>query len=74
MLEAFAVGWDENTRNLYLKEVTGQAGAQLTSSRRTSAGTETCPSDGDDGLGLSHLVHLRATAGRTEPDFNKSCC
>lgn len=29
---------------------------------------------GDDGLGLFHLVHLRAKAGGPEPDFNTSSC
>lgn len=29
---------------------------------------------GDNGLGPYHLAHLRATAGRPEPDFNKPSC
>lgn len=36
------------------------------------SGKRDVTSSGDDGLVLFHLAHLRATASRPEPDFNKS--
>lgn len=68
LLKAFVVGWKENTRNLL------SMGRGSGAVRGGVSGTRDITSGGDDGYGLSHLVHLRATAGRPEPDCNKSSC